>query len=353
MKLDVKGNQLAYQLSEFGDYQVRIYAHIPMFIGSDTAMLCTIHYGPDNMALAEGDVYIEDNQLMYRSLSEPIETKVITSLTNGETMLAVDGAYAYVASESTLSRINITTGDIVAIADCSVEAFCVRANMVLVRGKKQITLWHKTDLTPIKTFDFNTPIINIETLAPTLTESEYCIHAGKMVMQDTIRVSTIPLNEAPKFNHPDAPQGVTVKENSSIATNITYSRNTKLSDKEKVSGVKVYIRNLQEVQDLIAYKSGYFDKTSTTFRFVAGCQRPIEQDTVIYIELEAIDEWGASAISKQIKLTIKKNTVVTDIDLAPIYPATTNQKRIINGRLFIIYDGQYYDVLGNKITDIQ
>ena len=353
LELRLDGNQVQYHIGEFGDYQVRIYAHIPVFAGSDTVMTCTIHYGPDNMAMDACEVYIQSNKLM-RSNEQGEE--IICELENGETLLAVDGAYAYVASDATLTRINLTTGQTIATTQCSVEAFCVKANMVLVRGKQDITLWHKTDLSPVKTFDFNDKIINIETLTTAGSESDYCINVNSISMQDRIAVSAIPNNEAPKFKLADSPQSVTVKENTELTTNISYSRNTKLSDKEKVSGVKLYIRNLQDLQDLITYKSGSYDKTGTNFRFVAGCQRAVEQDTIIYIELEAIDEWGASCIAPQIKLNIKNTDVSTDVETLPnnpINPSPNSLKVIINSRIYILRDGIYYDILGNKTTDIQ
>lgn len=353
LELRLDGNQVQYHIGEFGDYQVRIYAHIPVFAGSDTVMTCTIHYGPDNMAMDACEVYIQSNKLM-RSNEQGEE--IICELENGETLLAVDGAYAYVASDAMLTRINLTTGQTIATTHCSVEAFCVKANMVLVRGKQNSTLLHKTDLSPVKTFDFNDKIINIETLTTAASESEYCINVNSISMQDRIAVSAIPNNEAPKFKLADSPQSVTVKENTELTTNISYSRNTKLLDKEKVSGVKLYIRNLQELQDLIAYKSGSYDKTGTNFRFVAGCQRAVEQDTIIYIELEAIDEWGASCIAPQIKLNIKNNDVSTDVEFLPDSLITSSPHRlkvIINSRLYILRDGIYYDILGNKTTDIQ
>ena len=353
LELRLDGNQVQYHIGEFGNYQVRIYAHIPVFAGSDTVMTCTIHYGPDNMAMDACEVYIQSNKLM-RSNEQGEE--IICELENGETLLVVDGAYAYVASDATLTRINLTTGQTIATAQCSVEAFCVKANMVLVRGKQDITLWHKTDLSPVKTFDFNDKIINIETLTTAGSESDYCINVNSISMQDRIAVSAIPNNEAPKFKLADSPQSVTVKENTELTTNISYSRNTKLSDKEKVSGVKLYIRNLQDLQGLITYKSGSYDKTGTNFRFVAGCQRAVEQDTIIYIELEAIDEWGASCIAPQIKLNIKNTDVSTDVETLPNNPLALSQnglKAIINGRIYILRDGIYYDILGNKITDIQ
>mgnify|MGYP003407445356 CR=1 FL=1 len=353
MELRLEGNNLHYRVSNFGDYQVRLHAHIPMFAGSDTVMTFTIHYGPDNMAMDACEVYIQNDRLMCSNIRGE---KAICELENSETLLAVDGAYAYVASANTLTRINLTTGQTVATTDCSVESFCVKANMVIVRGKKDITLWHKTDLTPVKTFDLITPIINIENLTTATIESEYCIDVNSIGMQDRIAVAAIPNNEAPKFKLADSPQSVTVKENSELTTNISYSRNTKLSDKEKVSNVKLYIRNLQEVKDLIAYKSGSYDKTGTNFRFVAGCQRAVEQDTIIYIALEAIDEWGASTIATQIKINIKDTDISTDmeaIEQSGNKAITNTRKLLFNGNIYILYEGIYYDILGNKTADIQ
>lgn len=353
MELRLEGNSLHYKVSDFGDYEVRIHAHIPMFAGSDTVMTFTIHYGPDNMAMDACEVYIQNDRLMCSNIRGE---KAICELENSETLLAVDGAYAYVASANTLTRINLTTGQTVATTDCSVESFCVKANMVIVRGKKDITLWHKTDLTLVKTFDIDNEIINIETLTAATIESEYCIDVNSIGMQDRIAVAAIPNNEAPKFKLADSPQSVTVKENSELTTNISYSRNTKLSDKEKVSGVKVYIRNLQEVQHLIAYKSGSYDKTGTNFRFVAGCQQAVEQDTIIYIDLEAIDEWGASTIATQIKINIKDTDISTDmeaIEQSGNKAITNTRKLLFNGKIYILVEGIYYDILGNKIADIQ
>ena len=353
LELHLDGNQVQYRINEFGDYQVRIHAHIPMFAGSDTVMTFTIHYGPDNMAMDACEVYIQNDRLMRSNIRGE---NAICELENSETLLAVDGAYAYVASANTLTRINLTTGQTVATTDCSVESFCVKANMVIVRGKKDITLWHKTDLTPVKTFDLITPIINIENLTTATIESEYCIDVNSIGMQDRIAVAAIPNNEAPKFKLADSPQSVTVKENSELTTNISYSRNTKLSDKEKVSNVKLYIRNLQEVKDLIAYKSGSYDKTGTNFRFVAGCQRAVEQDTIIYIALEAIDEWGASTIATQIKININNTDVSTNIEAigqCGDEAVATTRKLLFNGNIYILYEGIYYDILGNKTADIQ
>ena len=129
-----------------------------------------------------------------------------------------------------------------------------------------------------------------------------------------------------------------------------------MSDKEKVSNVKLYIRNLQEVKDLIAYKSGSYDKTGTNFRFVAGCQRAVEQDTIIYIALEAIDEWGASTIATQIKINIKDTDISTDmeaIEQSGNKAITNTRKLLFNGNIYILYEGIYYDILGNKTADIQ
>jgi hypothetical protein len=353
LELRLEGNSLHYKVSDFGDYEVRIHAHIPMFAGSDTVMTSIIHYGPDNMARDACEVYIQNDRLMRSNIRGE---KAICELENSETLLAVDGAYAYVASANTLTRINLTTGQTVATTDCSVESFCVKANMVIVRGKKDITLWHKTDLTPVKTFDLITPIINIENLTTATIESEYCIDVNSIGMQDRIAVAAIPNNEAPKFKLADSPQSVTVKENSELTTNISYSRNTKLSDKEKVSNVKLYIRNLQEVKDLIAYKSGSYDKMGTNFRFVAGCQRAVEQDTIIYIALEAIDEWGASTIATQIKININNTDVSTNIEAigqCGDEAVVTTRKLLFNGNIYILYEGIYYDILGNKTADIQ
>ena len=342
MELRLEGNNLHYRVSNFGDYQVRLHAHIPMFANSDTSMLCTIHYGPDNLAM--------DDQLMRRSVKTLAE-EVISQLGHGETLLAVDGAYAYMASPNSLTRINMTTGDIVASAECDVEAFMVKANMVLVRGTKSIQLLHKTDLTPIKTFPISHAIINLETLATASVESEYCIDAKAIEMQDTIHVAAIPNNEAPKFKILDNPQSVTVHEGSDLTTNVSYTRNTKLSDQEGVSRVKLYIRNLQDVQDLITYKVNTFDKTATNFRFVAGCQREIEQDTVVYIDLEVIDEWGASTIASQIKINIRNTDLCTDVPSVDTrYPIPDTRKILRNGQILILHNGIYYDILGNIIT---
>ena len=356
ISLSVSGNQISYHIKQYGEYQIRIHAHIPLYPNSDTTLLATIQYGASNLATDEMDVYIQDNQLISRSTGEPSAIKTICLLEHGENLLAIDGAYAYVASDTTLTRINLTTGQQVATTPCSVEAFCVKANMVLVRGKKDITLWHKTDLTHVKTFDSNDPIINIETLMAAETESEYCIHVHHIVLQDTIRVKAIPNNQAPTFKMLDNPQSVTVYEGNELSTNISYSRATKIADNEGLGQVKLYIRNLQDYQDLIAYKTGSYDRTGVNYRFVAGCQRAVEQDTVIYIELEAIDEWGASTIAPQIKLNIKDTDMSTDLEAlpnSPIAPSPNSQKVIINNRLYIICNGVYYDILGNKITDIQ
>lgn len=350
MELRLEGNNLHYRVSNFGDYQVRLHAHIPMFANSDTSMLCTIHYGPDNLAMDECDVYIQDDQLMRRSVKTLAE-EVISQLGHGETLLAVDGAYAYMASPNSLTRINMTTGDIVASAECDVEAFMVKANMVLVRGTKSIQLLHKTDLTPVKTFPISHAIINLETLATASVESEYCIDAKAIEMQDTIHVAAIPNNEAPKFKILDNPQSVTVHEGSDLTTNVSYTRNIKLSDQEGVSRVKLYIRNLQDVQDLITYKVNTFDKTATNFRFVAGCQREIEQDTVVYIDLEVIDEWGASTIASQIKINIRNTDLCTDVPSVDTrYPIPDTRKILRNGQILILHNGIYYDILGNIIT---
>ena len=355
IELSLDNNNLRYRVGEFGDYQVRIHAHIPMFAESDTSMLCTIHYGPDNLAISECDVYIDDNQLLRRTTTAPITIETICALDNGETMLAIDGAYAYVASANTLTRINLTTGDIVASASGDVEAFMIKANMVVVRGKEQITLLHKTDLTYVKSFPLENPIINIETLATASTEDTYCINVATIAMKDTIRVEAIPNNEAPKFKIA-TPQSVTVNEGSGLLTNVIYTRNTKLSDKEGLNRVKVYIRNLQEYQHVIAYKTGNYDQTGANFRFVAGCNGNVDQDTIIYIDLEVIDEWGAYAIAPQIKINIKNTDVSTDFETLPnglIAPSPNGIKVIINGCLYILYDGVYYNMLGNKITSIQ
>lgn len=350
MELRLEGNNLHYRVSNFGDYQVRLHAHIPMFANSDTSMLCTIHYGPDNLAMDECDVYIQDDQLMRRSVKTLAE-EVISQLGHGETLLAVDGAYAYMASPNSLTRINMTTGVIVASAECDVEAFMVKANMVLVRGTKSIQLLHKTDLTPVKTFPISHAIINLETLATASVESEYCIDAKTIEMQDTIHVAAIPNNEAPKFKILDNPQSVTVHEGSDLTTNVSYTRNTKLSDQEGVSRVKLYIRNLQDIQDLITYKVNTFDKTATNFRFVAGCQREIEQDTVVYIDLEVIDEWGASTIASQIKINIRNTDLCTDVPSVDTrYPIPDTRKILRNGQILILHNGIYYDILGNIIT---
>lgn len=350
MELRLEDNNLHYRVSNFGDYQVRLHAHIPMFANSDTSMLCTIHYGPDNLAMDECDVYIQDDQLMRRSVKTLAE-EVISQLGHGETLLAVDGAYTYMASPNSLTRINMTTGDIVASAECDVEAFMVKANMVLVRGTKSIQLLHKTDLTPVKTFPISHAIINLETLATASVESEYCIDAKAIEMQDTIHVAAIPNNEAPKFKILDNPQSVTVHEGSDLTTNVSYTRNTKLSDQEGVSRVKLYIRNLQDVQDLITYKVNTFDKTATNFRFVAGCQREIEQDTVVYIDLEVIDEWGASTIALQIKINIRNTDLCTDVPSVDTrYPIPDTRKILRNGQILILHNGIYYDILGNIIT---
>ena len=355
MELRLEGNNLHYRVSNFGDYQVRLHAHIPMFANSDTSMLCTIHYGPDNLAISKCDVYIDDNQLLRRTTTAPITIETICALDNGETMLAIDGAYAYVASANTLTRINLTTGDIVASASGDVEAFMIKANMVVVRGKEQITLLHKTDLTYVKSFPLENPIINIETLATASTEDTYCINVATIAMKDTIRVEAIPNNEAPKFKIA-TPQSVTVNEGSGLLTNVIYTRNTKLSDKEGLNRVKVYIRILQEYQHVIAYKTGNYDQTGANFRFVAGCNGNVDQDTIIYIDLEVIDEWGACAIAPQIKINIKNTDVSTDFETLPnglIAPSPNGIKVIINGCLYILYDGVYYNMLGNKITSIQ
>jgi hypothetical protein len=255
------------------------------------------------------------------------------------------------ASPNSLTRINMTTGDIVASAECDVEAFMVKANMVLVRGTKSIQLLHKTDLTPVKTFPISHAIINLETLATASVESEYCIDAKAIEMQDTIHVAAIPNNEAPKFKILDNPQSVTVHEGSDLTTNVSYTRNTKLSDQEGVSRVKLYIRNLQDIQDLITYKVNTFDKTATNFRFVAGCQREIEQDTVVYIDLEVIDEWGASTIASQIKINIRNTDLCTDVPSVDTrYPIPDTRKILRNGQILILHNGIYYDILGNIIT---
>ena len=353
LELRLDGNQVQYHIGEFGDYQVRIYAHIPVFAGSDTVMTCTIHYGPDNLAMGECDVYIHNNHLMRRTTSAPITEESICTLDNGETMLAIDGAYAYVASSNTLTRINLTTGKVVASVDCDVKAFLVKANMVIVRGKNQITLLHKTDLTPVKSFALSNPIINIETLTTATIEDTYCINTASFTMQNTIRVAAIPNNEAPKFKV-EAPQSVTVNEGSNLTTNVTYTRNTKLSDKEGLNRVKVYIRNLQECQHLITYKPGSYDQSGANFRFVAGYNGSVDQDTSFYIDLEVIDEWGASATAPQIKINIRNTDLSTDVPSVDTqYPLFDIRKFFLNGKIHILRDGIYYDILGNKITDIQ
>ena len=135
-----------------------------------------------------------------------------------------------------------------------------------------------------------------------------------------------------------------------------YTRNTKLSDKEGLNHVKVYIRNIQEYQHVIAYKPGSYDQSGTNFRFIAGYNGNVDQDTVIYIDLEVIDEWGASSIAPQIKINIKNTDISTDLKTLPdslIAPSVNGLKAIINGRLYILYDDIYYDILGNKTADIQ
>jgi hypothetical protein len=170
-------------------------------------------------------------------------------------------------------------------------------------------------------------------------------------MQDTIHVPAIPYNEAPRFKLLDNPQSVTVNENSQLTTNISYSR-SKLVDNEGLGYVKLYIRNLQDVQDLIAYKSGGYDKTGANYRFVAGCQRAVEQDTIIYIDLEAIDEWGASCIAPQIKLNIKADKIPADIIYSNYQlPIADIRKVLMNGQILILHNGIYYDMLGNKINE--
>ena len=350
MELRLEGNSLHYKVSDFGDYEVRIQAHIPMFANSDTSMLCTIHYGPDNLAMDECDVYIQDDQLMRRSVKTLAE-EVISQLGHGETLLAVDGAYAYMASPNSLTRINMTTGDIVASAACDVEAFMIKANMVLVRGTKSIQLLHKTDLTPVKTFPISHAIINLETLATASVESEYCIDVRAIEMQDTIYVAAIPNNEAPKFKVLDNPQSVTVNEGSNLTTSVTYTRNTKLSDKEGINRVRVYIRNLQEYQHLIAYKPGSYDQSGANFRFLAGYNGSVDQDTSFYIDLEVIDEWGASAIAPQIKINVRNTDLSTDVPSVDTrYSISDTRKILHNGQILILHNGIYYDILGNIIT---
>ena len=173
-------------------------------------------------------------------------------------------------------------------------------------------------------------------------------------MLDTMYVAAIPNNEAPRFKLPDNPQSVTVNEGSELTTNISYSR-TKLVDNEGLGYVKLYIRNLQEVQDLIAYKEGGYDKTGANFRFVAGCQRTVDQDTAIYIDLEVIDEWGASTIAPQIKINVKADEVSSNIEAIGQLgdEAITNTRKLLfNGKMYILFEGAYYDILGNKITNI-
>ena len=349
LQLSVKGNQMAYQVSQYGEYQVRIYAHIPLFTASDTVLLATIQYGATNLATPEGYVYIKDKQLV--RLTTGNET-LISDLQHNETLLAVDGAYAYVASENLLSRINMTTGQVVAQVECDIKAFTIKANMIVVRGKEQSTLLHKTDLTQIKTFPLYESIINIETLAAATEEDTYCINIHTIEMLDTMYVAAIPNNEAPRFKLPDNPQSVTVNEGSELTTNISYSR-TKLVDNEGLGYVKLYIRNLQEVQDLIAYKEGGYDKTGANFRFVAGCQRTVDQDTAIYIDLEVIDEWGASTIAPQIKINVKADEVSTDISNPYTLHSPPYTKILYNGQILILHDGIYYDILGNKIITIR
>jgi hypothetical protein len=352
LQLSVEGNQMVYQVSQYGEYQVRIHAHIPLFPASDTVLLATIQYGAANLATPEGDVYIKDKQLVRLNVGNEV---LISDLQHSETLIAIDGAYAYVASPKRLSRINMTTGQTVASVECDVEAFMIKANMAVVRGKGQITLLHKTDLTFVKSFSLDNPIINIETLATATTEDTYCINTINIVMQDTIYVPAIPNNEAPQFKLLDKPQSVSLNEGSELTTNISYSR-TKLVDNEGLGYVKLYIRNLQDVQDLIAYKAGSYDKTGASYRFVAGCLREVEQDTTIYIDLEVIDEWGASTIAPQIKINIKADEVSTDIEAIEQWgneAIRQSRKVIFNSRLYILHNGIYYDVLGNKITDIQ
>jgi hypothetical protein len=312
-------------------------------------LLATIQYGAANLATPEGDVYIKGESLVRLTSGNEV---LISDLQHSETLLAVDGAYAYVASLNTLTRINLTTGQAVASVECDVEEFMIKANMVVVRGKKQITLLHKTDLTEVKVFPLYEPIINIETLATASAEATYCINTHMIVMQDTIHVPAIPNNEAPQFKLLDKPQSVTVNEGSELTTNISFSR-TKLVDNEGLGYVKLYIRNLQDVQDLIAYKAGGYDKTGANFRFVAGCQGAVDQDTTTYIDLEVIDEWGASTIAPQIKINIKANELSTDISSPYTTHHTPYSKILYNGQILILHNGIYYDVLGYKITTIR
>jgi hypothetical protein len=195
-------------------------------------------------------------------------------------------------------------------------------------------------------------IINIETLAAATEEDTYCINIHTIEMLDTMYVAAIPNNEAPRFKLLDNPQSVTVNEGSELTTNISYSR-TKLVDNEGLGYVKLYIRNLQEVQDLIAYKEGGYDKTGANFRFVAGCQRTVDQDTAIYIDLEVIDEWGASTIAPQIKINVKADEVSTDISNPYTLHSPPYTKILYNGQILILHDGIYYDILGNKLTTIR
>jgi hypothetical protein len=72
--------------------------------------------------------------------------------------------------------------------------------------------------------------------------------------------------------------------------------------------------------------------------------------------LEVIDEWGASTIAPQIKINIKADEVSTDIEAIEQWgneAIRQSRKVIFNSRLYILHNGIYYDVLGNKITDIQ
>jgi hypothetical protein len=246
----------------------------------------------------------------------------------------------------------MTTGQVVAQVECDIKAFTIKANMIVVRGKEQSTLLHKTDLTQVKVFPLYEPIINIETLATASEEDTYCININTIDMQDTIHVSAIPNNEAPQFKLPDNPQSITVNEGSELTMNISYSR-TKLMDNEGLGYLKLYIRNLQDVQDIVAYKSGGYDKTGANFRFVAGCQRAVDQDTTIYIDLEVIDEWGASTIAPQIKINIKADEVSTDISNPYTLHSPPYTKILHKGQILILRDGIYYDILGNKIITIR
>ena len=72
---------------------------------------------------------------------------------------------------------------------------------------------------------------------------------------------------------------------------------------------------------------------------------------MVYIDLEVIDEWGASTIASQIKINIRNTDLCTDVPSVDTrYPIPDTRKILRNGQILILHNGIYYDILGNIIT---